>query len=47
MPRATVREERESHHVPSDIRELIRHNSRLMSEPGIDETRVFIYLVKR
>ena len=40
-------EARKSYHLREDIRREIRERGRQVSGPGVDETRVFVYLIER
>jgi 4-amino-4-deoxy-L-arabinose transferase-like glycosyltransferase len=47
-PRAWVTwEARKSYHLQAEVREVIRDRGRQISGPGVDDTRVFIYLIER
>ena len=40
-------EARKSYHLREDIKREIRERGRQVSGPGVDETRVFVYLIER
>ena len=40
-------EARKSYHLRSEVRDMIREQGHQLSGPGVDETRVFVYLIER